>query len=478
MHLSRNAETIEEDARATPMNLNKLIEYFVPDTLLATQDDEQFNGRTVVIVSLSVVCIVLIFLANRIRLNGLFSFQSITLFLAAIAIFAVPVAMKLTGRIKKPTVALIIIFMLLIMVFTASTGGPYSPSLVFTPAVPLAGILFISYRFGVAIAICLILHLMILAWAHRMGILPEVTISESASAMLQIGCAIAVTVIFSILAITHIDWQQSMREKLERASEAKSQFLSGMSHELRTPLNSITGFSDMLAKGYTGKLTSKQKEYIDNILRSSSHMLDLVNDLLDIAKIESGKTEVEFEKVKIEPLVAECLDMMSDTAAKKSVAMDPCLHEQVADLHAFLDAIKIKQILLNLLSNAVKFSPEGGTITLRVETTCSQLVIEVEDQGPGVADQDAEKVFEKFYQVRQQNNNKTPGTGLGLAISRHFAEIHGGTLFLKTPSQPIGAVFRLEIPLVKSKASETETADIAINAQVDSNEELVFKTGS
>jgi len=428
------------------MELPKIVDFFIPLQLQGNDKDEYHESRAYVILSLTLVCIIVGFLVNRIRLNGLVSIYSITLASAAVGVALIPFILKVTGSLKTSCVALFLVLTVLIMVLTYSTGGPFSPSLVFIPLFPFGGILFVNFRFGVFLALLFTCHLVFLVWANQNGLLPEREITHSMIANLHVACTSAVALIFIILGISHVSLQTNMRTNLEQASRAKSEFLSGMSHELRTPLNSIMGFSDLLSRGLAGELNDKQEDYSRNILASSAHMLALVNDLLDISKIESGETNLNLEPVVPENIIGECVQMVNDIATKKQVQVECKVEISLKSKIALLDNMKFKQIILNLLSNAIKFSPVQGTVTLKATLIDNNIVVMVNDEGEGIALEYAEKVFDKFYQVQKSGDNESPGTGLGLPISRHFAEFHDGTLELVPGNQDKGACFKLSLP--------------------------------
>ena len=429
------------------MVLEKVYTYFIPVESRKSEGDDFYEAKTVVQVALSVVVIILLFFLNRVRLNGLFSLPASTLLIASVFVLMVPFYMKLTGSLRGSTILLVLVLMALIMVLTFITGGPFSPSLMFIPAFPMGGIMFVGYRFGLYIAAVFAGYLVFLSWAYISGNLPDPALSDSALALLYVTCTIATAVVFGILGSLYLSWQRSMRGMLEKASNAKTDFLSGMSHELRTPLNSIMGFSDLLKQGLVGNVSNKQREYIGNIFDSSKHMLMLVNDLLDIAKIESGEIEFVPEEVELGLLIDNAVHMIEETAAMKNIEVNTEIGSSVVEQKALLDEMKFKQILLNLLSNAIKFSPEHSTVYLRAGINDEGIAIIVKDEGNGISMEESERIFQKFYQADSDHDIKAAGTGLGLPISRVFAELHGGTLELQCDEGVKGASFLLTVPL-------------------------------
>src|SRR6266851_123834 len=221
-------------------------------------------------------------------------------------------------------------------------------------------------------------------------------------------------------------------DQLEAANRHKSEFLANMSHELRTPLNAVIGFSDVLLERTFGDVNPKQEQYVSIILTSGRHLLSLINDILDLSKIEAGRMELELTSFDLAMAIENTITLVRDRAARHSqnLVMDlaPELGEYVGDERKF------KQILLNLLSNAVKFTPDGGRIGVRAARTDDAVEISVSDTGIGIAPEDQEAVFEEFRQVGTDYVRKREGTGLGLALTRRFVELHGGTI--RVESEP------------------------------------------
>jgi PAS domain S-box-containing protein len=255
-------------------------------------------------------------------------------------------------------------------------------------------------------------------------------------------------------AIRDISERKGLEARLLDASRLKSEFLANMSHELRTPLNAIIGFADLMVRGKVGPLATNHEEYLGDILTSARHLLQLINDILDLAKVESGKMEFRPAPVEIAKLVKEVKDVVRGLAAVKRLRferqLDPTLETVV------VDAPRVKQILYNYLSNAIKFTPEGGTITVRVlPVDAARFRIEVEDTGIGIASEALGKLFVEFQQLDASAAKKYPGTGLGLALTKRLAEAHGGTVDVaSTPGR--GSTFAVILPRV-SAAAEDET---------------------
>jgi signal transduction histidine kinase len=217
-----------------------------------------------------------------------------------------------------------------------------------------------------------------------------------------------------------------------------------MSHELRTPLNAVIGFSEVLLERMFGEVNPKQEEYLQDILSSGKHLLSLINDILDLSKIEAGRMELEAQPFDLPSALDNALTLIKERAARNSIALDVHVDPRIGEILA--DERKIKQVLLNLLSNAVKFTPEGGKITMSAVMNGTSVEISVADTGIGIAAEDQEKVFEEFRQVGDDYARKREGTGLGLALARRLVELHGGTLSLQSELGK-GSTFTFTIPV-------------------------------
>jgi GAF domain-containing protein len=222
--------------------------------------------------------------------------------------------------------------------------------------------------------------------------------------------------------------EQKSRE-LEAASRHKSEFLANMSHELRTPLNAVIGFSEVLTERMFGELNEKQEEYLKDIHASGQHLLSLINDILDLSKIEAGKMDLELSEFDLAMTIDNALMLVRERAARRSIALNTAVDERVGHVQA--DERKIRQVLLNLLSNAIKFTPEGGRIDVEARSVNESIEVSVTDTGVGIAPEDQKAVFEEFRQVGTADK-KVEGTGLGLALSRKFIELHGGKIWVKS----------------------------------------------
>jgi signal transduction histidine kinase len=249
----------------------------------------------------------------------------------------------------------------------------------------------------------------------------------------------------SALAIQNARLFREIEDKsrqLETASRHKSEFLANMSHELRTPLNAIIGFSEVLNERMFGEINDKQSEYVIDILESGRHLLALINDILDLSKIEAGRMELEPSEFHLPTAIDNTLTLVRERAERRGIALARDIDPRVGAVRA--DERKVKQVLLNLLSNALKFTPEGGRVDVRARARDGVREVSVVDTGVGIAAEDLEAVFEEFRQVGA-STKKAEGTGLGLAISRKFIELHGGRLWVD--SKPgHGSTFTFTLP--------------------------------
>jgi signal transduction histidine kinase len=229
---------------------------------------------------------------------------------------------------------------------------------------------------------------------------------------------------------------------LETASQHKSEFLATMSHELRTPLNAIIGFSQVLKEQMYGDLNAQQADYVDDVLSSGQHLLNLINDILDLAKVEAGRMELQPTTFDLPEVFETAASMVRERAIRHGVGLTAAIDPSVGPLEA--DERKVKQILFNLLSNAVKFTPSGGQVTLTATAVEDEVEISVRDTGVGINAEDQVRIFEEFYQVGPAKTQE--GTGLGLALTRRLVELHHGRLSVE--SEPgVGSTFTVTLPL-------------------------------
>jgi signal transduction histidine kinase len=250
----------------------------------------------------------------------------------------------------------------------------------------------------------------------------------------------------SALAIQNARLYQEIEDKsrqLEAASRHKSEFLANMSHELRTPLNAVIGFSEVLLQRMFGELNAKQDEYLKDIYASGQHLLSLINDILDLSKVEAGRMELAPAPFHLPSALDNAVTLVKERATRHGITLDQAIDPGLGELVG--DERKVKQVLLNVLSNAVKFTPEGGRITLKAGKTDRGVEISVTDTGVGIAPEDQAAIFEEFRQVGHDETRKQEGTGLGLTLAKKFVELHGGRIWVESEVGR-GSTFTFTLP--------------------------------
>jgi signal transduction histidine kinase len=271
---------------------------------------------------------------------------------------------------------------------------------------------------------------------------------------LDIGLAIDTYVLQSERTIRAQNQQlETQYRQVQEANRLKSQFLANMSHELRTPLNAIIGFSELLHDGKTGPLGERQKAYLADSLDNARHLLGLINDVLDLAKVESGTMSFNREPLDVAEVVREARQAVESAAARKRIELRTEIQTAVGA--PMLDRARLKQVLINYLSNAVKFTSDHGRVTIRIAGDETQLLLEVEDDGIGIKGEDLPRLFTQFHQIDGSSAKKYQGTGLGLAITRQVVEAQGGSVGVEsTPGK--GSRFYARLPLA-SRGGQAET---------------------
>jgi two-component system cell cycle sensor histidine kinase PleC len=266
-----------------------------------------------------------------------------------------------------------------------------------------------------------------------------------------------------LLAIEDITERKKIEAGLEKAHEdlldlaaelrhtarVKSEFLANMSHELRTPLNSINGFSEVLYDETFGPINEKQKRYVNNILTSGKHLLLLINQVLDMAKVEAGKMMLQLSSLSMKGLLHGIAILVTDMVIKNKLQMVLEIAEDLPEIEG--DELKVKQIVYNLLSNAVKFTPDGGKIGMRAKKVDSEIEIVVWDTGVGIAAENMGKIFEGFFRVDTPYSRVTEGTGLGLPLSKKLVELHGGKLSVESEGLNKGTSVRFTLPIISRR---------------------------
>lgn len=247
------------------------------------------------------------------------------------------------------------------------------------------------------------------------------------------------------------------KEAAEAADVAKSQFLANMSHELRTPLNAIIGFSELLGDQWAGTLNERQLDYVKLIAEGGRHLLQLINDILDLAKIESGKADLVLGCVNFAELLENSTVMIKEKCIKHGLALELRVDEELGRMELEGDEVKLKQILYNLLSNAAKFTPDGGAITVEAVKKGGDVIVRVSDTGIGINPEDQRRIFGSFEQIDSSYSRRQRGTGLGLALSRELVELHGGRIWVESAGQGKGSMFSFMIPCVEAERQDRDS---------------------
>jgi signal transduction histidine kinase len=241
---------------------------------------------------------------------------------------------------------------------------------------------------------------------------------------------------------------ETRNREIERANRLKSEFLASMSHELRTPLHTIIGFAELLEEEGEGPLTEAQKRFLGHIHRDSSHLLELINDVLDLSKIEAGQMVLKRETYPVRRSISDALNSVRPGAAVKGIAVE---ERGITDVIVDADPVRVREMLYNLLSNAVKFTPSGGKVWLETREEGEFVRITVGDTGIGIPAEEQENIFDKFYQVGNTTSGVREGTGLGLSITKELVQMHGGWMeVLSTPGQ--GSQFTFTLPIYHEPA--------------------------
>jgi signal transduction histidine kinase len=238
------------------------------------------------------------------------------------------------------------------------------------------------------------------------------------------------------------DELQRVYRELELVSERKSRYVTNMSHELRTPLNAIIGFSEVLHEQMFGELNERQLAYVNDVLEAGKHLLALINELLDLAKIEAGRMELQLSQVAVPALLQSAVSLHDERAARAGVALR--LKSDPKEMTVTADERRILQVVVNLVANAIKFTPQEGRVDVSAQLDDGTVEIAVADTGPGIASGDLETIFEEFEQ--SSDGKKVEGTGLGLPLSRKLVELHGGRLWVESVVGS-GSTFRFTLPV-------------------------------
>ena len=261
-----------------------------------------------------------------------------------------------------------------------------------------------------------------------------------------------------VIMTLDISDRKQAEEQARIANRTKNEFLTNMSHELRTPLHAILGFAEILSLHQAGRLNQRQQQYADHIVASGKHLLQLINDILDLSKVEAGKMKLETSWVGLGALFNQSLIVIREKAAVHRIRLKLEIAPQTRLSACRADERKMKQILYNLLSNALKFTPDGGAITLSAEIRADELHVAVADTGLGIDPADQQRIFEAFEQVDSSLARGQQGSGLGLALTRRMVELHGGRLWVESEGRGAGSTFYFTIQTEFRAVGEVEPA--------------------
>jgi len=268
---------------------------------------------------------------------------------------------------------------------------------------------------------------------------------------------------------TLVDQLRVTQKQAEAATRAKSEFLASMSHELRTPLHTILGFTELLEEEVDGPLNDRQKRFVTHVHQDAQHLLELINDILDLSKIEAGKMELRFDVFDARHAIEEVVVSLHGRAAAKNLNLENRVDPESA---VKADRVRFKEIFYNLLSNAVKFTLEGGRITIDSFRNDSAIGFSVTDTGIGIAKREQASIFDKFYQVGSTTKGVREGTGLGLAITKQLVEMHGGGLSVE--SEPgKGSTFSFTLPLDNPRVEQGKPVILIVEDEPSAQELLV-----
>ncbi len=242
----------------------------------------------------------------------------------------------------------------------------------------------------------------------------------------------------------------SALEEVKKISKTKSEFISAVSHELRTPLTSIKGYASILMTGKVGELPEQVKERLEKVNKHSDNLVKLINDLLDISRIESGRVEMKFVKCSMASLIENVRDLLTPQIKEKNLQLETNIASNTPEI--YIDRDQIERVFINLLGNAIKFTPEGGTITIKVYLDSQQLKVEISDTGIGIAEEDLGKLFNEFYRVDNVINQNVKGSGLGLTLAKGIVEAHQGRIWV-TSKLKKGTTFHFTLPLERQKVA-------------------------
>lgn len=433
-------------------SLATLIDYLIPAAIVDESIDRAYRARVLISASMIAAAFMIPFMIARGTWNGFDEPVCYILGICCLILMSTPVILQVLGSVAISGLYLTSSTALVLMSYTYFDGGFYSTALPWFPILPLFSVFFAGFRWGLLIGTMLLADLALLWFLHDTGRVPEPALTPSQINALYFGSATAVLLLLLVLANLYVYWQNQIRAQLLAANRAKDEFLSRVSHDLRTPLNSILGFSEVLQKGYAGELNEEQREYVNLVNSSGNQLLALVDDLLDLSAIDTRGLKLHWQSVNIPNVIEDLVAQHSPAAADKNLEFIVDIGEILHSQDVELDITRFQQVVSNLLSNAIKFSPRGGLVEIHADSVAGQLQLVIEDQGPGVPEQDRERIFERFPHQGVEIDG-TEGTGLGLALTRQLVRLHGGEVTVEDRSGRAGSAFVVSLPIAASGAA-------------------------
>jgi len=441
-HESLNGPMKEAKSAATPKGM---IDRFLFRSAGGEVADRVYRNQTLVSSSFIALFFMVPFWLARGFWNGFAHPTAIILAVCCLILLSAPILQRILRSVEVVGLYLTSTTALILITYSYFDGGFYSTALPWFPILPLFSVLFAGFTWGIMIGAFLLVTLIGFGMLHSLDLVPESNLLPWQTNFLYLLSTSAVLVLLIVLANLYVSWQRNIQKALVKANASKDEFLSGVSHELRTPLNSILGFAEVLQKEYAGKLTEEQREYVDLMHGGGTQLLALVDDLLDISAIDSGRLSFKPEPIAIEGLIMDVISMQRDRAGDRDIVIHAEIDESLGTENLLLDPYRFRQIISNLLSNAIKFSPDDGQIFVTATLRGNLVEICIEDEGPGVGGDDKNWVFDRFPH-RGTEVDGTEGTGLGLALTKHFVQLHGGQIQVENRKDKPGALFKIKLP--------------------------------
>lgn len=427
--------------------LSRLVDGFVPPSMRGGLASDLLRARTLVVSAFAAGLLLIPFLALQWWMRGPRSILFLFVLAATLVVFIAPWFYRQTGAITLVGLFTTFSTSAVLCAFISLDGGFHSPAIVWVPIMPLFTVFFAGRRNGLINAGALIAFLVWLYLAQTDGFLPAYSHAGQPIYLVFLLSTVAVLAQLIVIAALYVVWQEVVQRELMEANRAKSRFLSSMSHELRTPLNSIIGFAEVLERQYVGPIEPKQAEFVGNIVKAGKHLLGLVNDILDLSKIEAQKLELNMQVISLKGLLQTSAQMFEPDIRNHQQQLRQHYDERAEGALVMADERRLRQVVYNLLSNATKFTPDGGEIFLDCAVQGPTATIRVQDTGIGIPAEHLEAIFQSFHQAHNRQEWIRPGTGLGLALTRELVRRHEGRIWAESHGEGSGSTFVVELPL-------------------------------